>query len=194
MSIDWQWLDAISYRTCLGKSLKNTLRKFDKSDLFQEINDIIAHFTEKEHFITSEHRIKSLQSCILKYDKYYPHTEVEKAFNDILGIRITIDDYNIIDNMLIPQNVKIADMRNGKAKDDGYRAIHMYYQKDHYHYPIEVQFMTLKDKNFNEWLHVYLYKYTSDNTIGIKLKTLYDANIIQSKEDFRKELCKLCVI
>lgn len=61
--------------------------------------------------------------------------------------------------------------------DDGYRAIHMYYQKDHYHYPIEVQFMTLKDRNFNEWLHVYLYKYTSDNTIGIKLKTLYDAQI-----------------
>ena len=191
--INWNMLDNISYRSRLGKSLKNTLRRFDKEDLFNEISDIIFYLTENEERITHEHRIKSLQSCNLKYNKYYPFTEVEKVFNDILGIRIIIDNYNIIDNLLLPDGVKVADMRNGKAKDDGYRAIHLYYQKDHYHYPIEVQFMTSRDRQFNEWLHIFLYKYVSDNTIGIRLKTLYDAEVIVSEEDFREEMRKLCV-
>ncbi|WP_243169703.1 hypothetical protein [Clostridium algidicarnis] len=28
------------------------------------------------------YRIKSLQSCMLKYDKYYPNIEVSKCYND----------------------------------------------------------------------------------------------------------------
>ena len=30
ITIDWNMIDNISYQTQLGKSLKNTLRKFDK--------------------------------------------------------------------------------------------------------------------------------------------------------------------
>lgn len=187
-------LENLSYRTQLGKSLKNTLRKFDKEELFEEINKLIFFLTEHENSIPFNHRIKSLQSCGLKYEKYYPMTEVEKTFNDILGIRIIVDDYSIVDNMNIPDGIKIADMRNGKAQDDGYRAIHMYYQKDHFHYPIEIQFMTSKDRQFNEWLHIFLYKYVSDNSVGFRLRELYEQHIICSEEDFRKEMQRLCVI
>lgn len=193
ITIDWNMLDNISYRTQLGKSLKNTLRKFNKEELFDEINLLIMHFIEQDDKIKHEHRVKSLQSCSLKYDKYYPSAPVEKAFNDILGIRIIVDDYHVVDNCDIPNVVKIADMRNGKANDDGYRAIHMYYQKDHNHYPIEIQFMTPKDRQFNEWLHIYLYKYVQDNEIGCTLKKMYDDAIIFSEEDFRREMRKLCV-
>ena len=194
LSIDWNMLSKISYPTRLGKSLKNTLRKFDKESLFDEINSLIFYLTEHEAEISHEHRIKSLQSCNLKYNKYYPSMEVEKVFNDILGIRIIIDDYAIVDDLSLPAGVEIADIRNGKAKDDGYRAIHMYYQKDHYHYPIEIQFMTPKDQQFNEWLHIFLYKYVSDDSIGVQLRALYDNGIIVSEEDFRKEMRKLCAI
>lgn len=38
ITIDWNMLDNISYQTQLGKSLKNTLRKFDKEALFDEID------------------------------------------------------------------------------------------------------------------------------------------------------------
>lgn len=149
---------------------------------------MITYFTENEEKIRASHRIKSLQSCLLKYEKYYPSMETEKAFNDILGIRIIIDEYSIIDNMEFPTYTKIVDMRNGKANDDGYRAIHIYYQKDHFHYPIEVQFMTSIDRQFNEWLHIFLYKYVDDRTIGIQLRNLYDNGKIATEEDFRREM------
>lgn len=192
ITIDWDLLRNLSYRTHLGKSLKNTLRKFDKEELFDEISDMIEFFTEvaTNEAIRYENRIKALQSVSLKYKKYYPNTPVEKAFNDILGIRIIIDDYKIVDSIEFPENTRIADMRKGKSNDDGYRGIHVYYQKDHFHYPIEIQFVTSFDRQFNEWLHTYLYKYVDDYSIGIELRNKYENGLIISEEQFRKEMNK----
>lgn len=39
------------------------------------------------------------------------------------------------------------------------------------------------------WLHKYVYKY-KDNTIGIKLKDLYNNGIIKNEDDFKEELEK----
>ena len=113
---------------------------------------------------------------------------MEKVFNDILGLRITLDSYEILDMIEIPPSVTVADMRNGKAKDDGYRGIHVYVQKSHFHYPIEIQFVTEKDKFFNQILHDEVYKYVDDALVGSKLRALYDAGKIICREDFRKEL------
>lgn len=33
-----------------------------------------------------------------------------------------------------------------------------YYQKDNYHYPIEIQFNTYYDRQLNDWLHDKFYK------------------------------------
>lgn len=194
ITVDWNMLDDMSYRTKLGKSLKNTLRKFNKEELFDEINNVITHFIEVQDSIPNEHRVKSIQSCSMKYDKHYPSIEVEKTFNDILGLRIIIDNYDLIDNMILPTEVEIADMRKGKAVDDGYRAVHMYYQKDHFYYPIEIQFMTSKDRLFNEWLHIFLYKYVEDKNVGKQLRKLYDNGIIKDEETFRKEMKNICAI
>ena len=192
ITIDWSLLDNISYRSRLNKSLKNTLRKFGKEELFSELDEMISYFTEHSDEIKESHRVKSLQSCALKYKKYYPSTPVEKAFNDILGIRLIVDNYDIVEKMDLPDGVRVVDLSSGKAVDDGYRAIHLYYQKDHFHYPIEVQIMTPKDRQFNEWLHVYLYKYTDDHAVGCKLRNYYECGIILSEDDFRKEMQK-CV-
>ena len=192
LTIDWEMLGNISYQTQLGKTLRNTLRKFNKEELFDEINDIITHYIECDSMIKHDHRIKSIQSCALKYEKYFPSTEVEKVFNDILGIRIIVDDYSILSKIAEQDNVRMVDLRHGKSKDDGYRAVHAYYQKNHYHYPIEIQFMTPHDHQFNEWLHIYLYKYLTDKTVGCQLRTMYDNGEITNEEEFRKEMQRLC--
>ena len=56
-------------------------------------------------------------------------------FNDILGFRAFCDDYNQILEKESLQ-FRIADMSSGKAIDDGYRGVHVYYQKSGKHYPI----------------------------------------------------------
>lgn len=186
--INFEELAEVAYKTSLGQSLKNTLRKFDKEELFEELRDAIRYYTTIAGEIPYENRIKAIQSCELKYSKYYPDMNVEKAFNDILGIRITVISYDIVDCIEIPAGVKVADMRNGKVRDDGYRGIHIYVQKDHFRYPIEIQFVTEKDRVFNAWLHDNTYKYISDINIGRHLRELYEAGVIKTKEDFRKEL------
>jgi len=188
VKIEWSELENIEYETKLGKSLKNTLHKFDKEELYDELFSMIKHYTTMAESIPYEKRIKAIHSCELKYLKYYPNTPVEKVFNDILGIRITVSSYDVFDSIDITENAKIADMRNGKATDDGYRGIHVYLQKSHFHYPIEIQFVTPEDKFFNELLHDNTYKYVKDATIGKTLRKLYDDGVIKSSDDFRKEL------
>ena len=192
ITIDWDLLCSISYRTRLGKSLKNTLHKFDKDELFEEIGDMIDYFTEiaTDEKIKYENRIKALHSVSLKYDKHFPNTPVEKTFNDILGIRVIVNDYSIVDIIEFPETTRVADMRKGKSQDDGYRGIHVYYQKDHFHYPIEIQFVTSFDRQFNAWLHTYLYKYVDDLSVGSILREKYENGQIISEEQFRKEMNK----
>ena len=52
--------------------------------------------------------------------------------------------------------------------------------------------MTSKDRQFNEWLHIILYKYMEDDSVGARLRTLYDAGIIRTEEEFRKEMKNIC--
>ena len=183
-------LDSVSYETKLGKNLKNTLRKFDRNELMEELKDYRLFLKKrKDILIDYTYRIKSIQSINLKYDRYYPSKEINACFNDILGIRMIVDNYDInIKN----DKIRHVDMSKGKKNDDGYRGYHIYYKKSNYHYPIEVQFFTERDYIFNMWLHKYVYKY-KDNSIGIKLRELYDKNIIMIEEDFKEEFNK-CII
>lgn len=182
-------LQELSYQSKMERSLKNTLRKFNKNDLINEILDI-KEFYESTHLLDDvqfSYRVKSLQSCMLKYDKYYPNIEVSKCYNDLLGIRIIVSDYNEILNQDL-SIFRVADMRNGKVKDDGYRGIHLYYQRSNRHYPIEIQFNSKEDRKLNDWLHIYLYKHTKDNNIGVCLRNKYENNEIKSEEDFKEVL------
>lgn len=73
-------------------------------------------------------------------------------------------------------------MRNGKVKDDGYRGIHLYYQRSNR------QVNSKEDRKLNDWLHIYLYKHTNDNSIGVCLRKKYEGNEIKSEEDFKEVL------
>lgn len=86
-----------------------------------------------------------------------------------------------------PEYYRIVDLRNGKQIDDGYRAIHLYYQKDSHSYPIEVQLWCGKDYYFNLWSHMYVYKYKTPE-IGKQLYQEYTEGTISSEQDFVNRL------
>lgn len=84
--------------------------------------------------------------------------------------------------------LRIADMSVGKANDDGYRGIHVYFQLTGNHYPIEIQYNTYYDRQFNNWLHKYVYKKNYANEVGLQLRRMYESAKIQTEQDFKGAL------
>ena len=81
----------------------------------------------------------------------------------------------------------MVDLRNGKKSDDGYRAIHLYYQRDNKAYPIEIQLWCGKDYYFSMWSHRHVYKYKKPE-VGKKLYEMFEAGSIQKEEEFLLQL------
>ena len=84
--------------------------------------------------------MKSLQSAAYKYDRYYPNRPAAKVFDDLLGFRSLCDSYDPVLSATAVPRLRIVDMSSGKAKDDGYRGVHVYFQMDNFYYPIEIQY------------------------------------------------------
>lgn len=121
-SLSVQILRKLSYKSKMERSLVNSLRKFDKETLFQEVSEMIRFYQEADilDLIDLDYRIKSEDSCIRKYNKFYPDMRLEKVFNDILGFRMLTDSYTSLLEGEMLEEVRIVDMSHGKAKDDGY--------------------------------------------------------------------------
>ena len=79
-------------------------------------------------------------------------------------------------------------MSQGKANDDGYRGVHLYFQLDHQHYPIEIQMNTYYDRQINNWLHKHLYKKNYPNEVGLKLRKFYENGKILNENMFQEVL------
>ena len=182
-------LAELSYRSQLGRSLKNNLDSFERETLIQDalsatewldINPLLSE-------VAIDYRIKSEESIRAKYERYYPHRPVIKTFNDILGFRSFCDDYRNVLSLSAP-HFKIVDMSCGKAVDDGYRGVHIYYQPDNFHYPIELQFNTLYDRQLNNWLHDYLYKKNYPASVGQSLRTRYECGDFCNIQTFEEVL------
>lgn len=183
-------LEQLSFKSKLGKSLKNTLRHFEKDAIMEEIMNVIEFYQGNELLSQTEldYRIKSVDSCLRKYEKYYPGTEVEKVFNDLLGCRMLVDDYSYIFQDRLPPQMRLADMRDGKANNDGYRGIHLYFQIDHSYYPIEIQVNSYYDRQLNNWLHKYLYKRNYPDGVGNALREAYECGKIKNEKGFQEVL------
>ena len=183
-------ISVLFYTTHLSKSLKNSLHKFDKEELMADISlarDFYDEALETAEF-PYDYRIKSLESCRIKYDRYYPNYAVERTYNDLFGARLIVEDYSQAYEIANMKPVRESNMIAGKKMDDGYRGLHLYYQPDHFVYPIEFQFNTAYDRRLNDWLHSYLYKKGYAPDVGGRLRKLYESGCIQSEEDFRREL------
>lgn len=188
--LSYDVLEKLSYRTCLDKSLVHSLRHFDKKLIFADINRMIAFYNDSEELddLAIDYRIKSEDSCQRKYNKFYLDMRVEKTFNDVLGFRMLCDSYEeILENEDIDK-IRIVDLSRGKANDDGYRGVYLYYQLDHQHYPIEVQMNTYYDRQINNWLHKYLYKKKYPYQIGLELRKQYEDGNILNEVMFREVL------
>lgn len=130
------------------------------------------------------YRVKSPDSVMSKVQR---HSELrfQSVFNDILGIRLKCTDYP----KAYPEYLRIVDLRGGKAVDDGYRAVHLYYKMDNYHYQIEIQLWADRDYYFNSWMHTTTYKYIPAS-ITRALRDLYVQGFIKDERDFKEELMR----
>ncbi len=124
-------LEQLAYETQMEKSLKNTLHKFDEEKIFQEISDIIEFY----------------QDCHILDDIALDYTNKEHGFmrKEISKILSKYADYQCLLNDELPQGMRLVNMSTGKARNDGYRGIHLYYQPSHRVYPIEIQVNTFYD-------------------------------------------------
>lgn len=182
-------LDMLSYRSTLGQSLKQiSLSATPISVILNDIAKYRARYVDtlmQENLIGS--RFKSEDSIMRKYEKTIAnHGGFKQCFNDVLGFRLRFDEYP----NSYPDYFRVVDLRNGKRVDDGYRAIHLYYQRDNLAYPIEVQLWCGKDYYFNLWSHQYVYKYKSPE-IGQKLYQEYNAGMIKTEQAFLMRLQEL---
>jgi putative GTP pyrophosphokinase len=183
-------LSRLSYKSELGINLKKNLHYFDKEKIVEELEKIIDWYDTFDELpeLALDYRIKSIQSAILKYERYYPDHQARKVFDDMLGFRSLCDNYEDVLALKQFPDLRVADMSKGKANDDGYRGIHVYFQLDGVHYPIEIQYNTYYDRQFNNWLHKYIYKKKYDNSVGCRLRELYEDAKILSEKDFMEVL------
>lgn len=188
--ISLKMLEQLSFHSELGVNLKKNLHYFEKEALLEELTRINAWYDTIEclHDITIDYRIKSLQSARLKYNRYYPDHQAGKVFNDMLGFRTLCDDYEEVLALNSSEHIRIADMSKGKAHDDGYRGVHVYFQLSNFHYPIEIQYNTYYDRQLNNWLHKYVYKKNYPNSVGCSLRIAYEDGTIKSEKDFKEVL------
>ncbi len=182
-------LRELSFKSHLPLSLNRTLRHFDKVALIKELTDMTDWLDEQSILseVALDYRIKSLESILGKYARYYPNKPVKQVFNDILGFRAFCDSYKDILEFN-KELFHIADMSKGKLDDDGYRGVHVYFQIDNSYYPIEIQFNTLYDRQINNWLHDYLYKKSYPNIIGCKMREKYERGLIRTDGEFEEVL------
>lgn len=177
-------LSSISYKTSLNINLKKSLSKVNREDLFKDLEIAVDYLSEQCFSIPYQNRVKSLQSCAIKYEKNILRgNNIKSAFNDLLGFRIIVENYPTS----YPGYFRVVNMIHGKKIDDGYRGVHLYYQKDNYHYPIEIQINTEKDRLFADLTHKYLYKRFS-NKLSLLLRDKFDKNLILNERDFLKEI------
>ena len=175
-------LDALSYRSTLGRSLRQiSLRATPLETILEDIAKYRASYIDalvQENLTGS--RFKSNDSILRKYEKTLRNNGgFKQCFNDVLGFRLRFEEYPAE----FPDYFRVVDLRNGKRVDDGYRAIHLYYQRDNLSYPLEVQLWCGDDYQFNLWSHKYVYKYQASE-IGKRLHQEYAEGTLRSEQDF----------
>lgn len=183
-------LESLSYKSELGISFKRSLGRFNKDDVIRDIKKARLWYNQQKIIdsLPIDSRIKSIGSAIIKFDKHYPDVNFSSVFNDILGFRAVCADYSEVLELELEKDIRIVDMSKGKSNDDGYRGIHVYYQRDNFHYPIEIQLNTYYDRQFNDWMHDKFYKRGFDNNIGQILRKEYEDGKIRSRKEFEEVL------
>lgn len=190
LGLTLELLDDLSYKSEMNISFKRSLRRFDKAELIEELKRARIWYNQQAILdaLPIDSRIKSIGSSMIKFDKYYPDMNFSSVLNDILGFRAICSNYEEVLELEMEKNIRLVDMSEGKFNDDGYRGIHVYYQKSNYHYPVEIQLNTYYDRQFNDWLHDKFYKRGYNNKIGRILRIKYEDGKIKTRREFEEVL------
>lgn len=187
--------EQLSFRSSFQKSLRK-IRMTDVDDHvtsmilsdLADYNEMIADDSKLQILSGVSYRFKSRDSVCLKLRRYKnTNRDLRGVLNDFLGIRIVVDDYS---EMAGYDFLRKVDMREGKEFDDGYRGIHLYYQKDSLHYQIEVQVWSRHDALFNTWAHIKLYKSDPYN-IGQAIRHAFDNGLLKDTNGFEQMLKRM---
>lgn len=170
-----------SFRSSLGKSLKKVSLTPDVVDIVKldatvYQNSLLTHLVDANIM----YRIKTADSIDRKIERKGEYG-FSAVFNDLLGIRMIVSEYP----KDYPGYYRVVDMRNGKRIDDGYRGVHLYYQRDNYSYIIEVQLWSDRDRVFNDWSHANGYKVLSPEVL-LQVRKQYDAGLAYGADDFER--------
>lgn len=190
LGLEIKKLEVLSYKSELGISFKRSLVRFNRDEVIEEIKKIRLWYNKQSIIdnLPIDSRIKSIGSAMIKFDRYYPDGNYSSVFNDIIGFRSICSNYEDILELEPEEGIRIVDMSKGKTNNDGYRGVHLYYQRDNYHYPIEIQLNTHYDRQFNDWMHDKFYKRNFNNKVGQNLRKLYEDGKIRSTKEFEEVL------
>lgn len=175
-------LDSISMTSSYGRSMNKL--KVSESLIASVVADIVSYESIMQDFSCCNFafRVKTQDSILRKLQRY-PDKHAQQVFNDILGLRLIVDEYPV----KYTDYFRVVDMSNGKANDDGYRGVHLYYKRDNYSYIIEIQLWSNRDKEFNTWMHKHGYKTVSSEILKM-LRSDYDNGVLKSYKDYIRRL------
>ena len=178
-----EMLDALSMKSSYGRSMNKL--KVTNSLIASVMADIVSYESLiQDTRIIKDYafRVKTADSIMRKVERY-PDKNAQQIFNDVLGLRLIVDEYP----ESYPEYFRVVDMSKGKSNDDGYRGVHLYYKKDNYSYIIEIQLWSKKDKEFNTWMHRKGYK-TATSEMLLTLRKAYDLGLLQTFEEYSRRL------
>ena len=174
-----EFLDELSFKASFTKSTGNMSVTDDVIDIVTK--DAQAYFSKIAKLGVSvkngNFRVKTPDSIKRKVERK-AHMKFQSIFNDLLGIRLVVPYFP----KEYPDYFRVVDMSNGKADDDGYRAVHLYYKKDNSHYVIEIQLWLESDLVLNKTIHSCGYKVKSSQTL-LDARKAFDSGIIKTKDD-----------
>nr|WP_307989750.1 hypothetical protein [uncultured Niameybacter sp.] len=186
------------YSLNIVRSTKKTIENFEFENIFDEILDFLDQkeieinalgtvLTEMESsHINASQRIKSYQSLKEKWNKNLGKSkQLREVINDIIGIRLIMnrsyEEILLWVNQLkkdCAYNIKIVDFHEvPKARDDGYRGIHVYFKENPMGFPIELQIWNQDDALLNFYTHDIIYKANKDSSsaeYGLALRMWLD--------------------
>jgi hypothetical protein len=114
------------------------------------------------------YRLKESSSILRKWSNRNPNMPrpLFKVFNDMIGLRLVLNAsqemlFLVKDQLLqtCPGSFRanVADLSEGKSRNDGYKGIHIYVRKDNHVFPIEIQLWTRSHALLNEYLRANIY-------------------------------------
>lgn len=137
-----------------------------RSYMNDKIIEISYHIDNLEIESKLECRVKNKHSIYDKLAKYMQMKEegkipINKCLNDILGIRIVLNnniEFNILKDFITKKfsNIKCIDSTKNE-----YKALHAYIKRDNYSFPWEVQIWNFSDEKSNKGSH---FKYKQEYT------------------------------